>query len=329
MSSATPSVTAALRLHLNERTTGCSPAALAAIRALSAQDIGRYPEEDEAVRAVERWFGVPRGWVRLVNGLDEAIAVVTQQVAVGARLNFDVAVIEPTFEMYRACTEAMGGRVVAEPTPWTRLIFLCNPNNPTGMLLPDGTIPRIATAVPQATVFVDEAYAEFAGTTFIGAGLDRYRNVIVGRTFSKAYGLAGLRIGAIAGHPDTLAPLQPHLLPYRVNAPALAALTAALDDRDFVDRYVAECAASRRRLESFCATHGLGYVPSAANFMLIRIGPGATALAEWLLARGVVIRDRSRVPGCAGCVRITTGWIADTDRCLDLLEEYLATTRAR
>jgi histidinol-phosphate aminotransferase len=243
--------------------------------------------------------------------------------------------------MYAACTEAAGGRLIQiapEPefrfpteailaaiTSHTRLIYLTDPNNPTGMGIPAGAVERIAAAAPHATMLVDEAYADFSGRTFIGPALERLRNLVVGRTFAKAHGLAALRIGALVAHPETLAPLRAILPPYSLNVCAIRALTAALGDRDFLDRYVAASVESRRLVYAFADRHGLKYWPSESNFVLIRIGDRASAVVDALAAKGIFIRDRSTQPGCAGCVRMTAGVVEHTARCLAGLEEILAT----
>jgi histidinol-phosphate aminotransferase len=334
-----------LRLHLNENTAGCSAEAIEALRALTREAIGRYPDDGAATRDAERWFDVGPGWVQLLNGLDEGLQVVALRASVLSRTSFEGIVVEPAFEMYRSCIEATGGRAVAVPsgagfafpldrvlasiTERTRVIYLCDPNNPTGRPMPAGAIETIAGAAPDALVLADEAYAEFTGRTLIGPALGRHRNVVVGRTFAKAYGLAGLRIGALVAHPDTLGPLRRFLLPYAVNVAATTVLRAALRSREHIDRYVAESAASRRLIAEFCVRAGLTSFESAANFVLVRVGSQAAAVVAALAARGVIIRDRSADRGCEGCVRITAGLIADTERCLALLEDCLAPRQNR
>src|SRR5262249_13682571 len=139
----------------------------------------------------------------------------------------------------------------------TRLIYLADPNNPTGRAIPPGYVDTIAAFARQAIVFVDEAYADFSGRTHIGPRLDRHRNLVIGPPSAKAYALAPLRIGAIVGHPDTLEPLRQILLPYSLNACAVQALGAALSDRAYVDWYVGESAQSKHVIYEFCEGRGL------------------------------------------------------------------------
>src|SRR5262250_485874 len=206
-----PELYSGLRLHQNENTGGCSPRVLEALTRLTRQNLAFYPPYAEATEACARHLGVAADRVMLVNGLDEgimsaSIAYLRPQAGVG--IVPEAVVPEPAFEIFRFDTTVAGGRLVqvmpkadfvfaldevlAAITPATRVVFLTNPNNPTGVSVPFEAIRVVARHVPKgAIVFVDEAYAEFAGVSFIPE-LDSFPNVVVGRTFSKAFGLAGL-----------------------------------------------------------------------------------------------------------------------------------------
>ena len=347
MSYQPPAVVAgALRLHYNENTAGCSPAVLAALAAVTREDAAFYPDYGPITARCEREFGVGAGWVQLTNGLDEGLHVAAQwarnaQDAAnrpGARAV--VIIAEPSFEMYEACADAVHANLVRVPpdpdfrfpldrllgaiTADTQLIYLTDPNNPTGLSLPAGAVQAIAGTTPHALVLVDEAYADFSGHTSIGPLLDRHRNVVVGRTFAKGQGLAALRAGALVAHPDTLNGLRRLLPPFSLNIAAIRALGAALDDRAYIDWYVNESGISRTHIYDFCRRRGLQFWPSHANFVLFRVGDRATAIVAALAGRGILIRDTSAAPGCAGCVRITAGVAAHTLRALNALEEILA-----
>src|SRR6185436_3217558 len=136
--------------------------------------------------------------------------------------------------------------------------------------------------------------------------LGKYPNVLVGRTFSKAYGLAGMRVGVVIGQPPALDPVREVTLPFNINAVALAALEAALDDRDFLPRYAAQVHESRELLYGVCRRLGLPYWESAANYVLVRVGETGPFI-DALSARQIHVRDRSKDPTTAGCIRITTG----------------------
>lgn len=324
-----------LRLHLNENTGGCSPAVLDAIRSLSAEDIAFYPSYDDVERETAAHLGVERSWMALVNGLDEGLHLVSSlALRPGAKGPACSVIPLPAFEMYAACTSAGGG--VAKTVPprqdfafpfeeildaideRTRLLYLTNPDNPTGRAISPGVVADIAARAPHVTVLVDEAYVDFGGETAVPL-TGTHSNVIVGRTFAKAYGLAALRVGCLIAQPGTLAPLIEMRPPYTLNVAAAAGLRAALRDRAWRDTYVAESHRSRQMIYDFCEARDIPYYRSAANFVLVRIGSRAPQIAARLAERQIFIRDRSTQPGCAGCVRITAGLTGDTERCLSAL----------
>jgi len=330
-----------LRLHQNENTGGCSPLVLKALASLRPDQVGFYPPYAAATDACARHFGVESSRVMLVNGLDEGLmAIAATLLRPTAAAPAPEAIIpQPAFEIFAYDTNVAGGRVVnvspardfafplddvlAAITDATRVVFLTNPNNPTGVSMPLDAIRTIAQRVPpDAVVLVDEAYADFAGATFIPV-LTSFPNVIVGRTFSKAYGLAGLRIGCLIGAPDALDHLRPAVPVYSVNIAAIVAMQAALQDPDHVHRYVIEVAESKRLLYAACDRLGLKCWKSDANFVLVSAGDRVDALVAGVQARGIFLRDRSNEPGCAGCLRITTGLVEHTERCIHAIEEVL------
>jgi histidinol-phosphate aminotransferase len=250
----------------------------------------------------------------------------------------------PSFDPYPNSTTAVGATAVRVPpcpgyvfqteavleaiTPRTRMIFLNTPNNPTGQLIAIADLKRIAAAAPHAVVLIDEAYIEFGGETFLSE-LPQFPNVLVGRTFSKAYGLAGMRVGIVIGQPPALDPVRAVTLPFNVNAVAMAATLAALDDTEFLPRYAAQVAESRTRLYQACRSLGLEFWESAANFVMVRVGDAVALFVEALAARGVHVRDRSKDPTTPGCIRITAGMTAHTDAAIDALGSVVGGRRAR
>jgi histidinol-phosphate aminotransferase len=203
------------------------------------------------------------------------------------------------------------------------VLFVASPGNPSGISLTHETITWLASLLPPgALLLLDEAYVEFGGDPFI-PHLDAYPNVVVGRTFAKAYGLAGMRVGAVVAREDVAARLRRVLPPYSLNVFVVAALEAALADRGYMDAYRAEVAESRRLMYEACERWQLPYVRSDANFVLLRAGRRRQALLDGLQARNIYIRDRDRQPGCQGCVRVTTGLVAHTRACIDAMEEIL------
>jgi histidinol-phosphate aminotransferase len=308
-----------LRLDFNESTVGCSPRVLARLRSLDAELLARYPEREPVEKEVASFLGLDPAQVLLTNGVDEAIHLLCS-----TYLNpgDEALIVVPTFAMYAIFAQAEGARVVevrarenftfperdllGQLSPRTRLIAVANPNNPTGAAVAGDVLLQLAQAAPHAAVLVDEAYFEFHGKTLI----DHTRaveNLFVARTFSKAYGLAGLRIGILTGEPQQMAMIRRVASPYSVNAVALAVLPEVLQDQEYIGRYVVQVVGSREKLQQELGALGLHYWPSHANFVLVRIGSAHADFVRALRDRGILVRDRSSDPGCEGCVRLTVG----------------------
>ena len=334
-----------LRLHLNENTGGCSPRVLDAIQRLRTTDISTYPSYPQLVRACARHFGVDPDWVLLTNGLDEGILMAAVgHIALTRTHDAETIIPLPAFDPYPNSTAAVGATAVRIPpgpdfvfpteavigavTPRTRMIFLNTPSNPTGRLIPIPDLRRIAEAATQAIVLIDEAYIEFGGTTFLPE-VAKYPNVLVGRTFSKAYGLAGMRVGVLIGQPPALDPVRKVTLPFNINAVAMAATLAALEDEEFLPRYAAQVAESRERIYAACRRLGLEYWESAANFVMVRVGDRVADVVEALAARGVHVRDRSKDPTTPGCIRVTAGVLSHTDAAIEALDSVMSGRNAR
>ena len=324
-----------LRLHLNENTGGCSPKVLEAIRRVDPRDVSTYPSYPELIRACARHFNVDPEWILLTNGLDEGILMAAVGHIARARVHDAETIVPlPAFDPYPNATAAVGATAIRIPpeqgyvfqteavlraiTPRTRMIFLNTPNNPTGQLIPVQDLRRIAEAAPRAVVLVDEAYIEFGGQTFL-PDLAAYPNVLIGRTFSKAYGLAGMRVGIVIGQPQALDPVRMVTLPFNINGVAIAATLAALEDYDFLPAYAEQVAQSRRRIYDACNRLGLTYWRSAANFVLVRVGDTVAPFVRAMAERNVHVRDRSKDPATPGCIRITAGVLEHTDRAIEAL----------
>ena len=327
-----------LRLHLNENTGGCSPRVLQALRGMSAGDVAFYPDYDRAAGACAARLRIPAGQLVLTNGLDDGIMAVS--ILALRRRGGRVLVTVPAFDMYAACADAVGGDVVEVPQgpgftfpeaallshvdAGARLIWLTSPNNPTGQVIPRETLLRIARSAPDAIVAVDEAYADFSGETLIGdAEALALPNLVVGRTFAKAYGLAGIRAGVLVGEPGIAGRLRAIVTPYTINSAAAIALPAALEDTEHYDSYCAQVSESKSMLYAALDRMGVRYWPSAANFVLVRLTAGSARIVRKLADRGVFVRDRSGDPGCDGCIRVTTGLVEHTRAFITALEEVL------
>lgn len=307
-----------LLCDFNENLVGCSPRVLERLRSLTALDLARYPDRQSGERLAARSLGVAGEQVLLTNGVDEAVHLLCESFLAPGD---EAIVVVPTFGMYEVYAAAAGATVVTIPaaadfsfpltkvleqiSARTRFVVLASPNNPTGAVIARQDLLAVAASAPNAAVLVDEAYYEFHGESVVDAIAD-YENLFVARTFSKAYGLAGLRLGVVVGNAASIAQVRRFASPYNVNAAALACLPAALDDA-YVAAYVAQVCAGRLRLTQALEALGLRVWPSAANFVLARIGDAIAEFVAAMAREGILVRNRDSDPACAGCVRITVG----------------------
>jgi histidinol-phosphate aminotransferase len=330
-----------LRLDFNENTVGCSPRVLARMREITAEEIACYPEREPVEAVVADYLGIKPTELLLTNGVDEAIHLLCETFL---EPGDEALIVVPTFAMYELSAGATGARVIAVPavtnfqfptsellsrvTPRTRLIAVANPNNPTGSVAEAASLLQIANSASQAAILVDEAYFEFYGKTLLGQWRS-VPNLFVARTFSKAYGLAGLRIGVLTGNEQHISMVSKVSSPYNVNGVALACLPTALADQNYIRDYVRQVRRGRDELQRELVQLGIPFWPSQANFVLASFGLLKTALIESMRARGILVRDRSRDHGCEGCVRITVGTAEQTARLLRALREALAEIGAK
>ena len=327
-----------LRLDFNENTVGCSPRVLDCLRSLNLEQLARYPEREPVEAKIADFLGVAASELLLTNGVDEAIHLLCQTYLDPGD---EALIVVPTYSMYRIYAMAAGAQVVSVPlgeefqlcadsvcnriTDRTRLIAIANPNNPTGTVATPEQLLQIARLAPAAALLVDEAYFEFYGQTMLGAHRE-LPNLFVARTFSKAYGMAGLRAGVLVGNTEQMPSLRRMSSPYNVNAAALACLLEAIADQPYIQQYVKEVLEARLMLERALEATSIPFWPSHANFVLARIGASAAdsaAFVQQMRARGILVRDRSADPGCEGCVRITLGPKAHTAKLLNALQERL------
>jgi histidinol-phosphate aminotransferase len=308
-----------LRLDFNENTLSCSPKVLEVLRRISAGELTRYPEREPVEAKVAANLGLALEQVALTNGVDEAIHVLFEAfLETGDELLLPV----PTYTMYEVYASATDARIVpvqssedlqfpyerllAAITPRTKVIAIANPNSPSGCVATRAQLLELARRAPQAVILVDEAYFHFHGETVIDQ-VGTQPNLIVARTFSKAYGLAGLRLGLIAGPVELMRWVRRVLSPYSVNSLALACLPPALEDAAYLEWYVTEVISARSEFEAVIDQAGIRRWPSHANFVLIEIGARHEEFVRHMHRAGVLVRDRSNDPGCDGFVRITIG----------------------
>jgi histidinol-phosphate aminotransferase len=325
----------ALRLDFNENTLAASPKVIARLRQVTAEGLTKYPEREGVERIAAAHFGLQETQVLLTNGVDEAIHLVC---AAFLEEDDEAMVSTPTFFMYEVSAGMMTAHVkkvqadaslefpyerfLAAITPRTKLIMVASPNNPTGAVVSREQLLAICAAAPQAVVMVDEAYYHFFGESVM-ADVGKVPNLTVARTFSKAYGLANLRIGMLAGSAELMKYVRKVSSPYNVNGVALDCLPVALADEVYVAWYASQVRAGLMRMMDGLRALGVDFFPSHANFVLMKIGTKHAELVKAMRARGVLLRDRSTDPGCDGYVRITVGVEEHVTRGLAALRESL------
>jgi histidinol-phosphate aminotransferase len=321
-----------LRLDFNENTAGCSPAVRRALAKLTPQLLSMYPEYDRSTRRLARHFHVKPDQLLLTNGGDDALRLFFDAfVDAGA----EVVIVEPTFPMYRYWGEVAAAKINSLPYGLSmefptdavlnalaanpRVLFICNPNNPTGTLVNKSQIEKILQSAPRTAVVIDEAYVEFSGVT-VAPWIDKYPQLFVARTFSKAAGLAALRLGAILACPDSLAILRRASAPFPVNLAALVAAEAAVADSKTMQRYVKNILRLRPWFEN--ELHALGFktYPSAGNFVLVDFGAAGPDLLSSLAKQKIILRDRRDI--APGHIRVTIGTKKQMERLLKLMQRF-------
>lgn len=293
-----------------------------------------HPSNEPLRSAIAGWVGVAPEQVVVTNGADEGLYLVA-----GAFLGPRRRAVLPTpsFAMFQVVTETVGGTLEQLPVdegwevpagpllqavtrPGVRVVWLCSPNNPTGRLVDPELVAAVAGRAPDAVVAVDEAYFELAGVTAAPL-VERFQNVLILRTFSKAYGLAGLRAGYAFGPAPLVETLDKVRPPQNMNAAAILAALRALEDQAELRRRVEALVAERQRLLGALATRAWEVLPSQANFLLARPPRRALEVSRWLQAAGLVVRSYPDHPRLSDWLRITVRSPDEDDRLLGRLDE--------
>lgn len=320
--------TAEIYLDANENSHGSA----------AGNGFNRYPDpvQKQLRKRVATLFNVPEESVFLGNGSDEAIDLLFR---IFCRPGIDEVIIcPPTYGMYEtaaAINDAVLRRVPLTAefqldvggmlntiNESTRLIFLCSPNNPTGNLLRRSDIMAICNAA-DCIVVVDEAYIEFADCPSLLSEIPKTPNLVVLRTLSKAFGCAGVRIGMAFANHKIISVMNTVKPPYNIGTPAAQLANAALSRLENVESWIKEIISERSRLAFALGTRRSVecVFPSDANFLLTRFRE-AGRMYDFLISRGIVVRDRSRLPLCEQCLRITVGTAAENQTLLDAIDEF-------
>jgi histidinol-phosphate aminotransferase len=330
---------AIVKLASNENPLGPSPKAIAAMQAI-LPDLALYPDGNGFVlkAAIARRFAVPESHIVLGNGSNDILELAARTfLSPGTSAVFS----RHAFAVYPLVTIATGATAIEVPArdfgndlpalaaavrPDTRIVFLANPNNPTGTFIAPEAIRQWLLSLPaHVLVVLDEAYGEYLAPTEAGntpAWLSQHRNLLISRTLSKAYGLAGLRVGFGMADAAIIDLMNRVRQPFNVNALAQAAAAAALFDDEFIALSRAVNSAGLKQLTAAFQRRGLSYIPSWGNFIAVNVG-AADALFKALLARGVIVRPVAGY-GMPEYLRISIGTEAQNARFLDALDEATA-----
>jgi histidinol-phosphate aminotransferase len=332
-------ITDICKLASNENPYGPSPLALEACRE-GLHDLELYPDANSyhLKSALSDFYGVSPERLVVGNGSNELITVAIRTLVSPGD---EVIVPQYAFFIYAMQARVAGATVVTVPerdwrvdaeamaaavTPRTRLICLANPNNPTGTWLGREELTRLLDSVPlDVAVYLDEAYFEYVCEDDFPDGFElqeSYPNLIVSRTYSKMYGLAGLRVGYAVAHPQLIEYINRVRDPFNVNLVAQRAAVAALGDKDHVNNARAGNLAEMRRLKEYAAGKSLSFIPSAGNFLSIEFGPRSEDIYNRLLSRGIIVRPIANY-GMPDHLRITIGRPEENSRLFTALDDIV------
>lgn len=323
---------AKIRLDFNENTTGCAAAVSRALAKLSRKELAMYPEYERMTRRLGRYFGVSADELALTNGGDDALRVFFDTfVEPGSH----ILICEPTFPMYRYYAEIAGAAidvlrysaqmefplsdVLARLREKPRVFFLANPNNPTGTLVAKATVARILQAASETIVVMDEAYADFSGETLV-PWIRKYPQLFIARTFSKAAGLAALRLGAVIAQKDSLVLVRRAMPPFPVNLAALVAAVAAIEEKKTIARYIADVKRLRSWFAAQLQQRGVRVFPSAGNFLLLDFGERGPRIFRALAKHRILVRERTKDLG-PGYARVSIGTKAELTKLLRIVDK--------
>nr|VFJ99787.1 MAG: histidinol-phosphate aminotransferase [Candidatus Kentron sp. LFY] len=332
-------ITDIIKLASNENPLGPGPMARAVVER-HIDGLGRYPDGNGFAlkQKIAAHLSIAPEMITLGNGSNDVLELVAR---VFASQEHEIIFSEHAFAVYPLVTQAIGARGIKTPaihfghdlqamlaaiTPRTRIIFIANPNNPTGTWVDSAALDAFLQVVPGTVlVVVDEAYREYVdnpGYPDCVKRLSRYANLIVTRTFSKAHGLAGLRVGYSISHPDIADFLNRVRQPFNVNAMALVAAEAAIEDLGHLQRAKHINDAGKRQLTMAFYRLGLGYIPSAGNFIAVDVGQSGEDIYHRLLREGVIVRpvDNYDLPNH---LRVTIGFEQENLRFIRALERSL------
>ncbi len=327
-----------LRLDFNENPIGCSPKVLKMLKSLTREDLAIYPEYERLKNKVATHFKVEQDQLILTNGVDEGIKLIIDTFI---SPEDEILLPIPTFSMFEIYASIVGCQItkilyntdlsfpsektVDSISNRTRLIILANPNNPTGSIIPEESVLEIIKIANKKgiLVFLDEAYYDFYGKTYLPR-INNYQNLIISRTFSKAYGLAGLRLGVLFSNKNISKSFKKVLSPYSVNNLAVMAALVALDDDQYIKDFSNMIKQNREFMKSELEKLGLKVFPSQTNFLIADFGDACMHVYNELRKQGILVRNRSDYPLLDNCLRLGVGNKEQTERLLNAIRDILS-----
>ncbi len=325
-----------IRLDFNENTTGCSPKVIEALRKINQEKLSVYPEYTSLRKKLAEFLKVKYTQVMPTNATDEAISTIIETYV--ERGKDEVIIPIPSFAMFRfyaQLNEAIikevfynndlsfpAGKILDEISPKTKLIIIASPNNPTGTSAKKEDLVKIIKKANEndALVFIDEAYYPFFNESSIEL-TNKFDNLIVSQTFSKAFGMANLRLGYLVSNEENIKNMLKALSPYSVNGAAAACAFAAIEDYAYVKSYAKEVNQNKIKLYKKLEKLNIKYYKSDANFLLIDVGNKCYDYCEKLKQKGILARNRTKDKLLEGCVRITIGTKEQMEKLVKALEE--------
>ena len=322
------------KLDWNESTVPASPKVREAIAAHIAGDRGLnwYPQlgSEELIEALTDYTGLESENLLVTNGSDDALHLICDTFLDPGD---HVVAPAPTYNHFITFAQSCGADI-EKPIgdspfeksidairdslrPSTRILYLVSPNNPTGVIFPPEDVAELCRDHPETLILLDEAYYEFAKVTGVDL-VEEHPNIVVTRTFSKAFGLAGLRVGYLSGHPELVDALSRIYNPKSVNTLGQVGAKAALEDLEYLEEYLSEVEAAKGVLADYLDTTPVEYHMTPANFVVVRVPQLQESLDE-LEERGIYVRDRSDYPGLDNCLRMTIGTVDQTRKVIDLI----------
>ncbi len=312
-----------LRLDFNENTVGCSPKVLEAINNINEEEIAAYPEYSKFKAKLANYLRIDKENLMVTNATDEAIMVLMQAYIEKGE---EIIIPIPTFAMFKFYAEIAEAKikeisyttnltfptkkVLDSITKKTKLVILCNPNNPTGTLIEKKDIIKIIEKAQKSDslVLLDEAYYQYSGVECLSL-IDNYDNLVIIRTFSKAYGLGGLRLGYALSNKEIIKNMLKAGSPYSVNTVAITAASVAIEDDDYIKWYVSQIKKSKKLIYEDFKKLKIKTYPTEANFLIAKFPNKAKEIAQKLKENGILVRDRSSDPLLKDCLRIGIGTV--------------------